>query len=279
MIPSYLTEDRLILERISRQYCQTARLNNRVILCRVLGKYIMYADPDDIDITPHLCLDGFWESWITIAMARAIKPGWYCVDVGANHGYYTLIMADAINPAGRVMAVEPNPKLAKLLKLSLEVNGFQRDATVLQKALWDTDSRRTKLVIPRNRGRDATLCRAATASDEVVEVETVTLDRVTEDWPRVDLVKIDAEGAEEAIWRGMRKTLERNPGITIILEIKCLRYADPQAFVNEIQKSGFTLRHIHYDGTIQDLTEEQIFTERIGEDWILFLRRDGTNSL
>ena len=273
MLPPYLTGNRVTLESISRQHYQTARLSDRVILCRVLGKYIVYADPEDVGITPHLCLDGFWESWITIAMARVLKPGWCCVDVGANHGYYTLIMADAVESTGRVLAVEPQPQLAELLRLTLEVNGLHHHTTVLQKAVADTVSSQTPLVVPRRRGLDATLCREATAADDVVEIETVTLDQITADWPRVDLIKIDAEGAEEAIWRGMRQTLARHQGITIFMEMKCSRYANPQAFVREILGAGFPLRYIDYDATIKNLTEEQILTNRIKEDWMLFLHR------
>ena len=121
MLPLYLTEYRATLEAICRQHYQTARLSEQVILCRVLGKYIVYADPNDVGLTPHLCLDGFWESWITIALARRLTPGWACIDVGANHGYYTLLMADAVESTGRVCAIEPNPQLAERLALTLEV--------------------------------------------------------------------------------------------------------------------------------------------------------------
>jgi FkbM family methyltransferase len=273
VIPSYLTGERVALEMISRQHYQTARLSDHVVLCRVLGKYIVYADPGDIGITPHLCLDGFWESWITIAMARVLKPGWCCVDIGANYGYYTLIMADAVGSAGRVLAVEPQPQLAELLRSTLEVNGFHHHTTVLQKAITDTVSRKTPLVVPRHRVGSATLHREATAADDVVEVETVTLDQITADWPRVDLIKIDAEGAEESIWRGMRETLARHQGITIIMEMNCSRYANPQAFMREILGAGFPLRHIDYDATIKNVTEEQILTDRIEEEWMLFLHR------
>jgi len=274
MLPSYLNNERFTLEQICRQHCQTARLSDRVVLCRVLGKYIVYADPDDVGITPHLCLDGFWESWITIAIARLLRPGWYCVDVGANHGYYTLIMADAVEAAGHVLALEPNPQLAALLQLSLEVNGFQGYTQVVQKAAFDANAQRINLVIPHRRGFNATLCREATGSDNVVEVEMVTLDHLTADWPRVDLIKIDAEGAEEAIWRGMRQMVERHQGITIVMEVNCLRYADPHAFLHSMQEAGFPLRHIDYDATIKPVTAQQLMTERAGTDWMLFLRRE-----
>ena len=274
MIPSYLTGERVALEMISRQHYQTARLSDRVILCRVLGKYIVYADPEDVGITPHLCLDGFWESWITIAMARMLKPGWCCVDIGANYGYYTLLMADAVESAGRVLAVEPQPQLAELLRLHPRSKWLAPSHNGASKSYcrYSFEKNASRGAAPSR--ADATLYREATAADDVVEVETVTLDQITADWPRVDLIKIDAEGAEESIWRGMRETLARNQGITIFMEMKCSRYANPSAFVREILGAGFPLRYIDYDATIKNLTEEQILTDRIEEDRMLFLRRE-----
>jgi FkbM family methyltransferase len=273
MIPDYVKGERADLEMISRQQCRSARLSDRALLCRVLGKYIFHADPDDVGITPHLCLDGYWESWTTIAIARLLEPGWHCVDVGANHGYFTLIMADAVEAGGRVMAIEPIPQLADLINLSLEVNGYQRRAAVLQRAASDADSKRVPLVVPRNRAMDSSLCREAAQTDDVIEVETITLDSATENWPRVDLVKIDAEGSEQAIWRGMRSVIERNDKITIIMETRCSRYADPRAFVRQIREAGFPLRYIDYDGSVRDVTEHEVLNERAEEDWMLFLRR------
>jgi len=273
MLPDYFTQDRCSLEEISKQRHQTALVSEQAVLCRVLGKYIFYADPSDIGITPHLCLDGYWESWITLALARIVRPGWNCIDVGANHGYYSVIMADAVEESGFVMAIEPNPQLAHRIATSLEVNGFQDRASVLQRAVSDEASKRTSLVIPRNRSMDATLCRTATAADDVIEVETVTIDQVAADWPHLDLIKIDAEGAEPAIWRGMRAVLERNPLLTVVMETRCSRYPDAKLFISEILDAGFPLRHIAYDGSIETLTEAQILNERSSEDWMLFLRR------
>jgi hypothetical protein len=120
---------------------------------------------------------------------------------------------------------------------------------------------------------DATLCREPTAADDVVEVECVTLDQVTRDWPRVDVIKIDAEGAEHSIWRGMRAVVEKNPKLTIIMETRCSRYQNAGAFLREILNAGFPLRHIAYDGSIEELSAERMLKERPNEDWMLFLRR------
>jgi len=171
------------------------------------------------------------------------------------------------------VAVEPNPRLAELISLSLEVNGFLQRAEVVRKAVSDREGCACILNIPWRRAMDASISHNRNDAMEAVEVETVTLDRVVTDWPRIDLIKIDAEGAEEAIWRGMRQTISRNPEITIVMEVKCSRYAEPRAFLREIEGAGFPLRYIDYDGTVNETTEEQIMTRSGSEDWMLFLRR------
>ena len=90
----------------------------------MLGKYLVYADAQESGITPHLAMDGYWESWITLVLARTVRPGSHCLDIGANHGYFTLVMADAAGPNGRVVPVEPTPRLTEMLRQTLDINGF-----------------------------------------------------------------------------------------------------------------------------------------------------------
>ena len=272
-LPPYFTGERSTLEAFSRQQCQAVPLTDRAILCRVLGRYLMFADADDFTVTPHMSLNGFWESWTTLAMARQLQRGAYCVDVGANHGYFTLIMADAAGPDGHVLAIEPNPRLAQLLVHTLEVNGFEGHTAVLQKGASDAAGRPSQLVIPRHRYALGTLRRLPTGDDDSVEVETATLDEVTDTWPRVDFVKIDAEGSEEAIWRGMECLLARNADVTVVMELKPSGCADPAGFLGSIQAAGFRLRHIQYDSTVSEVTREEILTDRSGGDWMLCLQR------
>lgn len=100
------------------------------VLCRILGKYLCYIDPENTDITPHLVTSGYWESWITQAIARLVQPGWNCIDTGANMGYYTLLLADLVGGTGKVLAVEPHPEFANLLCRSVNVNAFSNTYVV-----------------------------------------------------------------------------------------------------------------------------------------------------
>lgn len=271
------------IELVCRSSCQSIYLGRGMVLCRVLTKYLCYADADDVGITPHLCLNGYWEVWITQAILRVLQPGWHCVDIGANHGYYSLLMADVAGPSGRLLAVEPNPRIETLLKRTLEVNGFLGNSTVVQKAVADTSGKIVNLLLPEGKGLNATICgntddlelgeSPITNEENAFLVETVTLDELTKDWQKVDLVKIDAEGAEEAIWQGMEQTVAKNENINIIMEFRCSRYSDPKGFLEKILGAGLVLRHIDYDAQIKDLTLEECLTQRPEEDWMLFLRR------
>lgn len=271
LFPPELTRDRETLQRTARSGVAAVTVGDGVILCRILDRYKAYVDAEDLLIAPHLALEGYWEPWITLAIARTLRPGTYSVDVGANHGYYTLLLADAAAEGGQTLALEPAPRIADLLERTLAVNGFAH-VPVRRLAASDASGRHVTLAIER-RYANATIAREPTEHEEALEVETITIDDATREWPRVDFVKIDAEGAEEAIWRGMRETIERNPELTVVLEVNALRYDDPTSFVGAIEGAGFPLRYVAYDGSIRPTTAAEVTASRGAEDWMLYLTR------
>ena len=60
----------------------------------------------------------------TALLGAALRPGATFVDVGANWGYFTLLAAHRVGPAGRVVALEPDPRLFALLRANLAANGI-----------------------------------------------------------------------------------------------------------------------------------------------------------
>jgi FkbM family methyltransferase len=269
-IPSEWFSDRSLFERRAAEQARSAYLGGRTALCRVLGSLLLYVDTDDTGISPHLIMSGYWESWVSCAIGRVLRPGWHCVDIGANHGYYTLLLAEAAGPAGRTLAVEPNPRLAGLLGRSLLVNGLAERATVVQAAALDLDGTAARLSYPAHL-INATLDRPAAGDDRTIEAATVTLDTLTRDWQRVDLVKVDAEGAEEAIWHGGRLTWERHRDVIVVLEFNAARYADPAAFLDAITATGFRLGLIRWDGAIELVTAAAVLASP--SDLMLWLAR------
>ncbi len=258
---------------LCRAACQSTYIGDGTILCRVLSRYLMYVDSQDMSLAPHLFLNGYWEPDVTFAFARSIQPGWNCIDVGANHGYFSLLMAGIVGKAGKVLALEPNTNLVRMMQQTLIVNGLTENITVLSQAASDTNGEPVTLAVPKRRIGGASIVREVSTGDDAIATETVTIDRLTADWEHVDFIKIDTEGAEESVWRGMRETLRRNPNIIIVLEFGATRYPDGKAFLQEILNEGFILRYINGSAEHGSLTFEQCMTERGDNHWDLYLSR------
>ena len=86
----------------------------------------------------------------------------------------------------------------------------------------------------------------------------MTIDAVTRDWPRVDLIKIDVEGAEESVWRGMEQTISGNRDVIVVLELNIDRYDDPRGFLETIESAGFALRYIDVDAEVKDVAIDEL---------------------
>jgi FkbM family methyltransferase len=272
-LPSCLALDRDGFECACRAACQSVYLGGRTLLCRVLTQWLLFADSTDVGFTPHICLDGFWESWVSLALARWLPGAAYCLDVGANHGYYSLLLGSAARAAGgRLLCCEPNPRPVALLHKTLEVNGLGRHAEVIPMAVSDRAGQTATLCVPGGRALNGTICRTPGPGDEAVLVTTTSIDELTAGWPRVDLIKIDAEGSEERIWRGMRQTLGRCPGVGIVMEVNPGRYPDPAGFFLQIEAAGFPLQAVGFDSRVRPVSAAEILANG-AEDAMLFLRR------
>lgn len=249
------------LEAVSRQNAKTIYLGNNTALCKILGDRHIYVDTMDFSVASWLMLEGFWESWITAEMIRLLRPGMRCIDVGANLGYFSILMAREVGRSGHVIAVEPNPRLTNLLRMSARLNGAGSYLQIVEKAASSTDDKAVQLRVPANELGGASLVLPHQAvSDEIHEVSTVTLDRLVAG-ERVDFVKIDAEGSEEAIWDGMTGVLEDNPGVIVTLEFNPSLLPKPERFLKKLRSSGFRIQSLEPHGVIQIHGDEPLHRE------------------
>lgn len=253
LYPNHLaTLPRRTLERAIRWRVQTAYLGNGLVLARVLGRHKMFLRSSDRGFACHVMLDGFWEMWLTQFLARTVKPGMRVVDVGANYGYYTLLMGDAVGEAGQVIAVEPNPDAAVLLAESVTLNGFASRTYLVPQALGAAEGT-ALLFAPDGEPKNALLVsHAGLPGGQTQEVLVTTLDALALAGPRVDLIKIDAEGAEQAIVAGMQGVLARDRP-TLVLEYNAARYADPDGFLDGLLAVYGDARELTGDGHLVPL--------------------------
>jgi FkbM family methyltransferase len=234
LYPTHLaTWPRSLVETAIRRRVQTAYLGKGLLIARILGRHKILLRGSDRGFACHLMLDGFWEMWLTQFLAQRVKPGMTVIDVGANYGYYTLLLADAAGDAGRVLAIEPNPDAAALLSESVTLNGFSTRTTIVAQAVG-SEPGTALLFTPHSEPKNALLVTQPDLPGGLTQqVAVTTLDALALDGPPVDLIKIDAEGAEEAIVAGMQGVIARDRP-TIVLEYNAARYADPGAFLDSL---------------------------------------------
>ena len=239
-----------------------------VVLCRVLGRFKIFVDARDRALSPFLMLDGAWELFVTEAMVSRIRPGMTVFDAGANLGYFTLLMAALVGPGGRVLAAEPNPRLASLLRQSVTLNGFDDRVTIHQSALGAVAGAEVLLKVPDGRPMNGHVVPGSGADS----LRLRTVDEIIGDGP-LDLIKIDVEGAEWELWQGMEQVLARGRPLLVILEFNRHRLTDPGDFLQSIARHGFSIAWIHPKHGILPVDPTTILARESTGDWMLLLSR------
>jgi len=259
-------------EAAVRALCRNAYLGGDMAVCRVLGRYRMFVDTGDVGLSTFLLLDGYWEMWTTEAMLRFIRPGMTAVDIGANLGYFTMVMADLVGPGGRVVAFEPNPRMAERARRSAHVNGFAPYTQIHEVALSDEPGD-TVMFVPPTEPKNAHFSQSSGRDGEIrVRVQRADAFDALLD---ADFIKIDTEGAEELVWRGMAGLLHRNRPLTVFMEFTPARYGDAPAFLDAILAAGFALHRIDYfdPQVVVPTTREAVLSAPAHEDQMLVLIR------
>ena len=144
-----------------------------------------------------------------------LKTGMNVIDIGAHIGMYTVLAAEKVGNTGKVIAIEPELKNYKQLIENIDLNGFKNiisqnialaDYEGSGKLYFGSFSESHSLIFPEDK-------------NSYIEVPVKTLDNLLEELNlrKVDIIKIDAEGAEVPILKGAEKTLKANPNCKVIV--------------------------------------------------------------
>ena len=244
-------------------------LNRRIIrLLRSdfteLDGHKLYLDPKD---SLRLSTRGYHEPYIREIMQQQVRAGDVVVDLGANIGNHTLLLAKLVGKTGRVYAFEPHPHNFALLKKNVEANGYT-NVVVEQKAVSDRAAK-IKLYLGRtDRTTQHSIIESNYVQEQYVEVETVKLDDYFKG-KSVNFIKMDIEGAEHYAVLGMKRLL-KNPRITLLTEFTPFYLQKigiaPEEHIRLLQSMGFTLLNINeQENTLEPFDVQQIpvyITER-----------------
>ncbi len=161
---------------------------------------------------------GGLEPGVRQVLKALLRPGMRAADVGANVGLLTLAMATAVGPGGRVRAFEPEGRARRQLAKTLHLNGFTQ--VILSDAAVGAEAGRLTFHESPVIGHSSlyALPEEERGAERAFEVEVVRLDDVVAPGEPLDVVKIDVEGAELDVVRGMARLMAENADIAVLAE-------------------------------------------------------------
>ena len=163
-----------------------------------------------------------YEPAVASFLQTGVRPGHLCFDVGANVGVYALQLARWSTPSGRVVAFEPNPAAAAVLRRHLTMNGLLARVTVAPLAVGDRDGEATLYAV----GADG-MSRLGEPNEQLAgrttpaTVRTIRLDEFCRQSGLIpNWLLIDIEGFEFAALRGASDLIKGRRGkLGIVVEM------------------------------------------------------------
>jgi FkbM family methyltransferase len=231
---------------------------------------VLYLPVEDQVILPTLRDTGTWEAGETAIVRDRLKPGMTFVDVGAHVGYFACLAARLVGPRGLVLCFEPSPRNYELLLANVWVNGLT-NVVCFPWAVADTNGFEDLYLSPDNSGDHRLF--AGEGREESLKVRTVAVDTLSAVRPPVDFVKIDVQGGEDRVVRGMRGLLQASASATLLVEywphgIR-LRGGDERAVLDFYRELGYRRRVQNpYEVGFSDLGDDEILEYCRGEGGI-----------
>jgi FkbM family methyltransferase len=183
----------------------------------------------------------------TVFWCDLVKKGDVVLDIGANIGYYSLLASGRIGPEGKVYAFEPVPSTFDMLKRNITINQMEN---IIPVNVAVSDFFGTIAIYPassQNSGMSSIIPHSDQC-DEVIEVNTLRIDQYVLDQgvKRVDVVKIDVEGAEMMVLKGMHQVLELYAPV-VCIELINSRLEEAGSSVEEVYNFFADLRYSPYE--------------------------------
>ena len=171
----------------------------------------MQLDPYDL-VSRTILETGAWEPESAQAVAEHLSPKATFVDVGAHIGYYSLKAATMVGPDGHVISIEPNPQTLPALRSNIEAS-HARGISVWPVACAESESTLEFYAAPRANTGESSLSKENASQQGPTaasfSVRARPLDAILKEakLDRVDVIKIDVEGAELRVLKGAAQTL------------------------------------------------------------------------
>jgi FkbM family methyltransferase len=229
-------------------------------------RFIVDTQSIDISIPIPIIESGTWEPWIEAPMRQAVREGNTVLDCGANMGYYSVILARAVGSTGLLYAFEPNPRMFGILRKNLAINGLN-NTRIHNVALNNEDPAAAQMWVDPEFAGGGYLSKDMSTDMtqrgfQKIDIRTTRLDDILPTDTRVDLMKVDVEGFEPDLLFGARRTIERSPDLTLIVELSPGGWEgqghDPGSVFAYLEELGFSFKLATQDAQLKPMAPTEL---------------------
>lgn len=213
----------------------------------------------DTGLTKDLILKGIREPTEVKLFIKEVKSDMNIIDIGANLGYYVLLEGNLTK--GKIYGIEPNPNAIKYLKRSIKLNGY-RNIILFNRGINDS-----KKILPFYISKKWNWSRFDNPGEDIIETKKIltdSLDNMFGD-KKIDLIRMDVEGYELNILKGVSKIIERNPNLILFLEFhgNMFNTLEKKEFIKWINENNFKIRFLGKSGEKHKIRYKYVNPKRI----------------
>jgi FkbM family methyltransferase len=214
---------------------------------RTKDGFWMHLDPAQFVDREIVRNGGVWEPGLRAVLRACLRPGDAFIDIGAHKGFLTGVAAQLVRRSGIVISVDPDPRAFAALSENVRRNSFSQ--VKLEQIALGAQEGSILLAVTATLGNTSSFPNRIAIQDvvETIEVPCTTLDQLLSRVPlgnrALPLIKIDVEGAEPLVWKGMQEVIERYcPMFALEINYASLHAAGFKIseFSYQMQQSGYT---------------------------------------
>jgi len=186
----------------------------------------------------------YGEAYEATLFCGLLKPGAIVVDVGSNFGYYAVAASSRVGPEGCVYAFEPDPAAYSLLEANIEANQL-KNVRSFHVCIGDED-RETDYYLMEESAFSGITSTGRARLREKITIGMRTLDSILKEAevPSVTAIKVDVEGHEFAVLRGLHESLQRSPEVVLMIEINAKNLNEErrtalESVLSDLYQEGF----------------------------------------
>ena len=177
----------------------------------------IFVNTGDLGCPSPIVNGGIWETENLNVLYSFVTSNTVFLDIGANVGYFSIAIGNRLKQGGKVFAVEPHPTLTNLIERSVQLNSLEAVVQIFQCAVSDQEGT-LNLFYPDDHLGKGSSSHNADEQGQYLTVQAHRLDTLLPQDVVVDLIKIDVEGHELNVLRGMQEVLQRSPNVKVLFE-------------------------------------------------------------